>query len=573
MPENKKLKTKILRYGRLFSMMALSSILVSCSDFNVPMVKDVDIPPPVSADKREKAVNEKPDSVMYLPLGEDVLVPEVKIQTNLPDDIVGPYELRGETLAGALQLVLDDYNYPIAFESSKGLSRTITVVNLKGRVSDVVTRMCGLADLYCSTEDGMLVVKDTQTFTVTIPPIGETTTLLSEISGAIEAITGNAPVVDEGTRTIIYEASHRTSEIAKKYFQKLRSGTAMVVFETYIWEVSLDSGNSTGINWSQMADLGNFNTGISVSGVVDPSLGAPISIGLPTKGQVDLSAGDVFKFISDYGAVKTISQPQITMLSGSSSRLRVADTQNYVSSITRSMEQGIESVSTTTDSVDTGFTLEIEGFWDNSTVYGNINILLQEVRGIETFDDNPDAIVQLPQTTEREVETHIRIRPGDSLLLAGLVREINNFDKSGLGFHSPFIPTSRSSGTSNVELVFLMRPKVIVYTQPNNIKVPNKVDYVVPKHEQKAKISEMPRPRSKKEEKEIKEDVVAKKEEVYVEKAEVVKVKERLDKPQELLKENINNNKDEQAVSKETIDVEELYPQGTISPDLLNPDM
>ena len=107
-------------------------------------------------------------------------------------------------------------------------------------------------------------------------------------------------------------------------------------------------------------------------------------------------------FISQYGAVKTVSQPQVTVLSGSSARFRVADTQNFVSEITRSVDEGVVTVSTTTDSVDTGFTFDIESSWDNATVYGNIDILLQEVRSIDTFDDNPDAIVQLPQTTERE---------------------------------------------------------------------------------------------------------------------------------------------------------------------------
>ena len=129
-----------------------------------------------------------------------------------------------------------------------------------------------------------------------------------------------------------------------------------------------------------------------------------------------------------------MSQPQITVLSGSSAKLRVADTQNYVASLSRTTtDGGSTTVSTTTDSVDSGFTLNIGSNWDNSTVYGNISILLQEVRRIDTFDDNPDAVVQLPQTTERELETQVRIRPGDLLLIAGLVRETDALDKEGLG--------------------------------------------------------------------------------------------------------------------------------------------
>ncbi|MBL4588629.1 MAG: hypothetical protein JKY11_00930, partial [Alphaproteobacteria bacterium] len=213
--------------------------------------------------------------------------------------------------------------------------------------------------------------------------------------------------------------------------------------------------------------------GISLAGAASPALGTPVSIGLPTTNGVAFNGSNVFQFISEYGAVKTISQPQVTVMSGSSARFRVADTQNYVSEITRSVDDGAVTVSTSTDSVDTGFTFDIAASWDSATVYGNIDILLQEVRSIDTFDDNPDAIVQLPQTTERELSTQVRIRPGDSLLIAGLVREIDNFSKEGPGIQEPIFPSSRTAQTSNVELVFLLRPRVIIYTTPTSRQLEN----------------------------------------------------------------------------------------------------
>jgi hypothetical protein len=117
---------------------------------------------------------------------------------------------------------------------------------------------------------------------------------------------------------------------------------------------------------------------------------------------MNFNVDDVFQFISSYGAVKTISQPQVTMLAGSSATLRVSDAENYVASISRSTtDGGTTTVSTTTDTANSGFTLTIGSNWDSATVYSSINILLEEVRDIETFDDNEDAVVQLPKTTER----------------------------------------------------------------------------------------------------------------------------------------------------------------------------
>ncbi|MCB9984243.1 MAG: type II and III secretion system family protein [Micavibrio sp.] len=481
-------KNKMVRSGFISTLalcLAAGSMLSGCADAVGPKARNVSIPAPKVAEERSKAINENSDPVIYLPLGDDVLMPQSEEGDPLPSTIVGPYELRGETLAGALQLVLDGTNVPIAFETEDSLNKIITITNLQGPLDSVVREICSLGDMYCSYQNGMLVVKDTQIFTVSIPPIVSSdgmSGLMTSVSGAIGSITGAAPITDTGTRTIVYRASQRTSEVARRYFQRLRSNTALVVFETYVWEVSLDSGNTTGIKWSTFDKIGRFKFGVNLSGSADPNVGSPISIGLPTTGVVDFDVNDVFQFVSSYGAVRTVSQPQITVLSGSSAKLRVADTQNYVASLSRTTtDGGSTTVSTTTDSVDSGFTLNIGSNWDNSTVYGNISILLQEVRRIDTFDDNPDAVVQLPQTTERELETQVRIRPGDLLLIAGLVRETDALDKEGIGLSEPSLPLSRAAQASNTELVFLLRPRVVVFTSeqsgtPKKGEIPPRIE-------------------------------------------------------------------------------------------------
>ena len=443
--------------------LCMSMILLgSCADVNTPGARNANIPSPAMADKRPEAINEQPDSVIYLPLGSDVLVPEVIQGAALPSETVGPFELRSETLAGALQMILADYQIPLAFETNEGLTRTITVANLRGPLNRVVEKVCSLADLYCSFEDGLLVIKDLQTFTVTVPPVGGDTDILSSLATGLEAITGETPITEQATRTIIYEATSRTAKQAERYFQRVRSSTALIVFEVYIWEVGLDSDNNLGIDWTEFGKIGGAQ--ISLPGSVGTVASTPMSIGLPTFGnQWTFNTDNILQFLSTYGSVKTISQPQVTVLSGSEATLRAADTVNYVSSLSRSVDNGEVTTSTETDSVDTGFTLTISSTWDKATIYGNIEIQLQEFRRFQNFDADGTTL-QLPETTERELSTQIRIRPGDSLLIGGLVRESDQFDKSGPGFAEPLFPTSRATSISNTELVFLLKPRVIVYT-------------------------------------------------------------------------------------------------------------
>lgn len=470
--------------GAMCAMLLTSS----CAMVGVPDARNINIPAPTQADERKLGVNERPDSVMYLPLGEDVLVPDVAGDESLPSEMVGPFELRGETLAGALQIVLADYDISLAFETQEGLSRRITVSNLRGDLGKVVNEICSLANLYCAYHDGSITVKDTQTFTVTLPPIGGTdeSQFLTDVSTGLAAILGGTqPIVDPTTRTIIYTATQRTAEVANRYFQRLRANTAMIVFETYIWEVSLNSGNSMGVDWSALQSFGKFNTGFVMNGSVGADFTDPISIGLPTTQDFTGTSGDLVSFLSQFGAVKTISQPQITVLSGSEAELRVADTQNYVSQIATTLDQGQSTTSVNTDSVDTGFTLRIGSTWDKSTVYANVNIELTDVKKIDdfTFSDTGSAggstTIQLPQTSERQLATQIRVRPGDSLLIAGLVREGDNFDKRGLGLMEPVIPDSRTAEADNLELVILLRPRVVVYTAANDKRY---VDYAMKKH-------------------------------------------------------------------------------------------
>lgn len=464
-------------------------IVGGCSQVTVPDARTVDIPPPKYADERKKAVNEKPDSVMYLPLGEDVLVPEADASGFLSFDQVGPFEIRSETLAGALQLILADYDVSLAFETEEALNRRITVANLRGPLHTVVNRVCGLANLYCSYEDGILVVKDTQTFTVSLPPIGDDeddTEFLDNVVDGLSAVLGedvDEPISDPTTRTIVYMATQRTADIAARYFQRLRASTALVVFETYIWEVQLNSGNSTGIDWDQIDTFGKFNASIAIDGSIDSDFTNPVSIGLPTTQNIGAAPTDLVQFLSQFGAVKSISQPQITVLSGSSAELRVADTENYVSEISTTLDEGQATTSVSTDSVDSGFELTIGSSWDKSTVYANIALTLTNVIDIANFtfsdsadDTGTDTTIQLPQTSERELTTNIRVRPGDSILIAGLVTEDDRFSSRGPGASKPIFPDSRTAETDNLELVILLRPRVVVYTPEDDYRYQEYID-------------------------------------------------------------------------------------------------
>ncbi len=449
--------------------LALIYVISACAPTDVPGRRTINIPEAAEPSERFQSVNQQQQSIVYVELDEDVLRPKVANNGDFPDEEIGPFELRSETLAAALQFVLADYNIPLAFETDEALTRTITISGLRGSVDKVVARMCSLADLYCSYEDDILTIKETETFTVALPPIAQET--YDDFINGLAAVIGTTPIVDNTTRSIIYTASHRTNRRATDYFDRLRSNTALIVFETQIWEVNLNDQHDTGIDWSAF----NVNAGdVALNFTRDgtPTIAGAFGVGAAyTSG--DLSFDGVFNFLSTQGAVKTVSQPQITVLSGSEATMRIGNSRQYISEVTSN--EGFsdsDNLSVETSTLETGLTINIQSAWDNSTVYGNLTIELQDLINLDTVDVGNTSI-QLPETSERVIETRIRIRPGDALLIGGIVQERDDYDNEGPGVANPLFSTRRSTGAANSELVYMMRPRVIIYTDhvPDNAEV------------------------------------------------------------------------------------------------------
>lgn len=464
---------------RTVSIIVLSAQIISCGTLaSTPDARKTEVPNAERPGSKfsTKAVNRVKDApVVYVRLGKDVLKPVRKNNTDsLPDKQVGPYELREETLAAALQLVMAGSNIPLAFQTSEALARTVTVSQLHGPMNDMVERLCSLADLYCSYEKGVLIIKDVETFSVSLPPIADEN--YDQFLNGIQSVTGREAYIDATTRTLIYSTSHRNSERATEYFDRLRTNTALIVFETQIWEVTLNNGNDAGIKWEALpveagqtgssSTISNGNLGFDVSAPGSEIAGA-ISGGIRYLSG-DLNANFVLQFLSSQGSVKTISQPQITVLSGSTAKMRVGNSQKYISQITRTagLNANGDSLSLTTDTLETGLNMEINSAWDNATVYGGLKLDLQDLVNLTSVDvGGPNGTkIQLPETSERSIETRIRVRPGDALIIGGIVQERDRYDKKGLGGLTPVVPTSRNTSARNSELVIMMRPHVVVYT-------------------------------------------------------------------------------------------------------------
>jgi len=143
----------------------------------------------------------------------------------------------------------------------------------------------------------------------------------------------------------------------------------------------------------------------------------------------------------------------------------VGNSQDYVSEITRTVGvSSADNVSIETEQLQTGLTLDIKSAWDSGTVYGDLKIDLQNLIDMDALDVGGTSI-QLPFTSDRSLETKLRVRPGDAVIIGGIVEERDALAQEGPpGYLSPLFTTYKNKSARNSELVFMLRPRVVVYT-------------------------------------------------------------------------------------------------------------
>jgi hypothetical protein len=351
------------------------------------------------------------EHVRFMPLGVGVLIPDVVAAQRLPREDIGPYELRGETLAGALQFILSDFDIPLAVESDLALQRTVTVANLNGRLDLMVEQLCSMSDLYCMYKKDVLSVRAYHDYAVTIPPSGASVDIIDDVAKSIKGVIGKDVVLDRSTRTILYQSTRKQAASLSRYFEKLRANMALISYEVGIWSVQLDPIHRQGVLWESLLH-DSQGRAKEIAGVYASEYGAPVSIGLP--GDIGDAYGmyDISTFLAGFGEVKALSKPTISVMSGANG-------------LWHTQETGVAPEDAHMVKIALG------SLWDGASVFSDLDI-------------------ELEGKAQRHIKTQLRMRPGDSMIMAGMMKP-------------RIIGKGRQQKEVVDELVIMLRPKVVVY--------------------------------------------------------------------------------------------------------------
>ncbi len=439
-------------------------------------------------DADETVRGETDPPIVTLKLGSKLREKRITRGEDLPGNIIIPTtNLNAVPVTAALQAVLTGTDVSLSWETGVFDARLVTVTNLSGALPRVVEKICASARLFCLYRNGTLELKEKETFIVDLPSMptkasGGGSSATNSMTDTIADLVGDKVRIDAQGGNLIYTADVEGHAKVKEYLDQLRNGRPLVVFQIHIWEVKLDKNSATGINWSNLNfdKMGNIGQSLLLSGWSSGfnSLKetAGVNLGGTLTGSVATSA--VLSFLSKHGQVQTISNPQITMVSGGEAEFRVGGEQRYISNVgqltssassgavsgSNASSAGIGSNTVSTDSIKKGLTLNVSGVFENGIVSAALEMDITDVVDLGKTTTG-GVTINLPETTERKINTTVRVRPGDNLLMAGMVSSSDTNKREGIP--SPFsqdLSMFKSDDVQNRELVMLIRPSVVLFS-------------------------------------------------------------------------------------------------------------
>lgn len=468
----------------------------------------------------ETVRGEEDPSIVTLEIGSALHERKLAHTEDLPGNIIIPTtNLSAVPVTTALQAVLTGTDVSLSWDTGSFDSHLVTVMNLSGSLPQVVEKICAAAKVFCSYRHGSLQLADKETFIVALPPISKSSGLAgaslsggsSPSSGSVSggaSSSGGAPTaasvnsvssaagntmadaisdlsndkarVDEQGGNIIYTTDVEGEEHVHEYLEQLRNGRPLVVLQLYIWEVTLNKENSEGINWKslQFPNIGGHFEDLKLSApasAISAAATNAVTFGAITTGRI--SANLIASFLSTQGRVQTISNPQITFVSGSSAQFMVGGQTNYISSVgqlvatsnisgttTGTSNAGVGTNTVSTSTISTGLSIGVSGAYENGVVFANFNLSITNLQGLNPTSSGGETI-DLPTTTSRQVSTIIRVRPGDNLVMAGMVSSSDTNSRQGIPLPGDArIPMYGDDTLQNNELVIMVKPSVVLFS-------------------------------------------------------------------------------------------------------------
>jgi MSHA biogenesis protein MshL len=408
------------------------------------------------------------------------------------------------TLEQALEAILGQLGFSFRREGhiiriSKPVleTRTFSVnyigTNRKGDKTIVATHGSGAGGEQISASETRITGKDELDFwaeiqegltAIIFAAERPTAVLRARQAGVVSSMTsqdGRKLVISKVSGIIqVRDYPEKLREVAQFLENVEAASQRQVLIQARFLEVTLRKGFETGIRWDNIQEQ-FFNldlTELSLSwnlfggGTPTSATGALLVAGAtePLAGG-DFVLADLVKALETQGKVKALASPKVATMNNQTAIVKVARQDVY---FTSEISQGEVSTlqSFTPNTIDVGVILDVTpqigaGGQINMNIHPSITAEFDRVTA-------PDGS-EFPLLRIREADTVVKVRDGQTIIIAGLIQESDTSNRSGLPCLTnlpvlSYLAGFREERSEKTELVILITPTVLTGKRIEEIK-------------------------------------------------------------------------------------------------------
>lgn len=277
-------------------------------------------------------------------------------------------------------------------------------------------------------------------------------------------------ITNPETGIITVRATSRQHEKVREFLDQVMSAARrQVLIEATVAEVELSDNYQQGIDWRLLS------RSLAAAGAIDGNMIAQAATGLITLQSTRRSGTfeATLKLLEDYGNVKVLSSPKLSVMNNQTALLRVV-TNNVYFTVKSDVAAGVsgsapvKAITTTPQTVAVGFVMAVTPqISDDNTITLNVRPSITSI--VDTVKDpNPDLAIDslIPVIRTREMESVLRIESGNIAVMGGLMEDKLDYRNqglpslSGLPLFGPLFQ-QRNDTRKKTELVVFLRPVII----------------------------------------------------------------------------------------------------------------
>lgn len=278
-------------------------------------------------------------------------------------------------------------------------------------------------------------------------------------------LAGNVRVMaDRINNTLLIHASAPEYQRIAATLKRLDIQRAQVLIEASIVEVTLGDGLQYGLQWAFNSNFGRF-AGSGVLGNPNPPSGAAVAQASNAFTYTLINGANiaaVLGALANKSLVKVMSSPSLMVLDNHTAAFQVGD-QVPINTGTTQSGAVTPYITTNIQYKDTGVMLGVTP----SVSAGDLVTLTinQQVTNIGP-DSSSAATAGYPTFMQRQINSKVAVRSGETLVLGGLIRDSDSSGKSGLPILSaiPVIGAlfgTHTQSTARTELLVILTPRVL----------------------------------------------------------------------------------------------------------------